>query len=129
MSTAALPVAFTPPVHRVRPGTRPALLVAEFRGTGDIAILIPFLRAAVTRYEVTLLAVPNAGGLLQRFVPELFAPAHPQSAWIEGKPCRYKPCFDRCRYAEPFCLTGIDTETVWPTLEGWLANVGRATVT
>ena len=62
-------------------------------------------------------------------IPELFAPAHPQSAWIEGKPCRYKPCFDRCRYAEPFCLTGIDTETVWPTLEGWLANVGRATVT
>ena len=71
MSTAALPVAFSPPGHRVRPGTKPALLVAEFRGTGDIAILIPFLRAAVTRYEVTLLAVPNAGGLLQRFVPEV----------------------------------------------------------
>ena len=71
MSTAALPVTFSPPVHRVRSGTRPALLVAEFRGTGDIAILIPFLRAALTHYDVTLLAVPNAAGLLQRFAPEV----------------------------------------------------------
>ncbi len=345
MSAAAEPIAFTPPVHRVRTGTKPALLVAEFRGTGDIAILIPFLRAAVTRYDVTLLAVPNAAGLLKRFVPEvelipcvapwalfsgganlprwpwralwrvlkelrsrrylaavsiwplasdhlflqlvrsgrligygrrgaswlvddnladgkhihrpeawrrvaaklrlpaiaeasprllapvsarrvvlqsgasqplrvwpleryaellrrlraqgwepavlcdpaqldawralgeplaraagsmdelvdtiaggaaffgndsgpghiaalcgvptftifgpqipeLFAPAHPQSAWIEGKPCRYKPCYDRCHYAEPFCLTGIDTETVWPRLAQWLENLHKIT--
>ena len=341
MSTAALPVTFNPPVHRVRSGNRPALLVAEFRGVGDIAILIPFLRAALTHYDVTLLAVPNAAGLLQRFapdvelipciapwalfsggrnlprwpwralgrvlrelrsrrfaaavsiwplasdhlflrlarpgrllgygrrgagwlldenladgghihrseawrrlaeklglpavppasprlqppasirrvvlhsgasqalrvwplaryaevlrrlraqgwepvvlcdpgqvsawhalgeplaraagsmdelvdtiagaavflgndsgpghiaalcgvptftifgpqIPELFAPAHPQAAWIEGRPCPYKPCFDRCHYSEPFCLTGIDVETVWPRLESWLAGV------
>ena len=341
MSTAALPVTFSPPVHRVRPGNRPALLVAEFRGVGDIAILIPFLRAALTRYDVTLLAVPNAAGLLRRFapevelipcvapwalfsggrnlprwpwrtlgrilrelrfrrftaavsiwplasdhlflrlarpgrllgygrrgagwlldenlangghihrpeawsrlaeklglpavppasprlqppvssrrvvlhsgasqalrvwplaryaevlrrlraqgwepvvlcdpgqvsvwhtlgeplaraassmdelvdtiagatvflgndsgpghiaalcsvptftifgpqIPELFAPAHPQAAWIEGRPCPYKPCFDRCRYSEPFCLTGIDVETVWPKLTSWLNRI------
>lgn len=347
MSTAARPVAFSPPVHRVRSGSKPALLVAEFRGLGDIAILIPFLRAAVTRYEVTLLAVPNAGGLLQRFVPEvelipcvapwalfsgsanlprwpwrtlwriwrelrsrrfaaaasiwplasdhlflrlarpgrllgygrpgagwllndnladgghvhrpetwrrlaeklhlpaiaaasprlhppvsarrivlhsgasqplrvwpleryaellgrlraqgweptvlcdpdqretwrslgeplaraagsmdelidtiaggtaflgndsgpghiaalcgvptftifgpqipeLFAPAHPQAAWIEGKPCLYKPCYDRCRYAEPFCLTGIDTEAVGPKLSNWLETISRSVFT
>ena len=343
MSAVAEPIAFTPPVHRVRTGTKPALLVAEFRGTGDIAILIPFLRAALLRYDVTLLAVPNAAGLLRRFapevelipcvapwalfsgganlprwpwrtlgrilrelrsrhfaaavsiwplasdhvflrlarpgrllgygrrgagwllddnlandsyvhrpeawrrlaaklslpaiaavsprllppvsarrlvlhsgasqvlrvwpleryaellrrlrtlgwdpvvlcdpaqlaawralgeplarvaggmdelvdtiaggtaflgndsgpghiaalcgvptftifgpqIPELFAPAHPQSAWIEGKPCHYKPCYDRCHYAEPFCLTGIDTESVWPPLAGWLSNVAQ----
>ena len=341
MSTAALPVAFTPPVHRVRTGTRPALLVAEFRGTGDIAILIPFLRAALTHYDVTLLSVPNAAGLLIRFapevelipcvapwalfsgggnlprwpwrtlgrvlrelrsrrfsaavsiwplasdhlflrlarpgkllgygrpglgwlldrnladsryihrpeawrrlaealnlpavslaqprleppvsaqrlvlhsgasqplrvwpldryaellrrlraqgwdpvvlcdsdqlarwrelgeigaripkgmdelvdtiagataffgndsgpghiaalcgvptftifgpqIPELFAPGHPQAAWIEGRPCKYKPCYDRCHYAEPFCITGIDVESVWPRFEEWLSTV------
>jgi ADP-heptose:LPS heptosyltransferase len=341
VSTAALPVTFAPPVHRVRPGNRPALLVAEFRGVGDIAILIPFLRAALTRYDVTLLAVPNAAGLLRRFapevelipcvapwalfsggrnlprwpwrtlgrilrelrfrrfaaavsiwplasdhvflrlarpgrllgygrrgagwlldenlangghihrpeawrrlaeklglpavpaasarlqppasarrvvlhsgasqalriwplaryaellsrlrgqgwepvvlcdpsqvsvwhtlgeplaraagsmdelvdaiaggdvflgndsgpghiaalcgvptftifgpqIPELFAPDHPQAAWIEGRPCPYKPCFDRCRYSEPFCLTGIDVESVWAKLTGWLNRI------
>lgn len=341
MSTAAPPVAFSPPVHRVRAGTRPALLVAEFRGMGDIAILIPFLRAALTHYDVTLLATPNAAGLLRRFapevelipcvapwalfsggrnlprwpwrtllrvlrelrfrrfaaavsiwplasdhlflrlarpgrllgygrrgagwlldenlangshvhrpeawrrlaarlslppvpaasprlqppasarrvvlhsgasqalriwplaryaellrrlraqgwdpvvlcdraqladwhglgeplartangmdelvdviaggaaflgndsgpghiaalcgvatftifgpqVPELFAPGHPQAAWIEGRPCPYKPCFDHCRYAEPHCLTGIEVDAVWPKLEQWLASM------
>lgn len=338
MSTAVPPLAFQPPVHRVGSSSRPALLVAEFRGTGDIAILVPFLRAALTRYDVTLLSVPNAAGLLKSFapevelipciapwalfsgsralgrwpwralrqilgelrsrnfaaavsiwpiasdhlflrlatprrllgygrgglgwlldenladgshihrpeawarlaqslhlpavslaqprrspawprrivlhsgasqpirvwpleryaellrrlrhggwdpvvlcdgeqlstwqrlgepgarapasmdelidavaaagaffgndsgpghiaalcgvptftifgpqVPELFAPGHPQAAWIDGLPCRYKPCYDRCHYPQPFCLTGIDVERVWAKLEAWLA--------
>lgn len=341
MSAVAERVAFSPPVHRVHPGARPALLVAEFRGAGDIAILIPFLRAALTRYEVTLLAVPNAAGLLRRFVPEvelipcvapwalfsggrnlprwpwrtlwrilrelrgrrfaaavsiwplasdhlflrlarpgrllgygprragwllddnlangghihrpeawrrlaaklglppypahpsrlqplavtrrivlhsgasqalrvwplgryaevlrrlreqdwnpvvlcdpdqvsawrdlgeplahaagsmdelidtiasaaaflgndsgpghiaalcgvptftifgpqvpeLFAPAHPNARWIEGRPCPYKPCYDRCHYAEPFCLTGLEVAMVWPRLAAWLGSI------
>lgn len=341
MSTAILRETFAPPVHRERRGTRPALLVAEFRGTGDIAILIPFLRAALTRFDVTLLSVPNAEGLLRRFapevelipcvapwalfsggrdlprwpwrtlgrvlrelrsrryaaavsiwpvasdhlflrlagpgrllgygrpgwgwlldrdlangnhihrpeawrrlaeqlglpavtvaqprlappvsgrrlvlhsgasqplrvwplaryaellrrvrargwetvvlcdreqhatwqdlgerqarvvrgmdemvdtiagaaaflgndsgpghiaalcgvptftvfgpqVPELFAPGHPQAAWIEGRPCPHKPCYDRCRYPEPYCLTGIDADVVWQELESWLGVV------
>ena len=343
MSAIATPAVFNPPAHRVRAGTRPALLVAEFRGMGDIAILIPFLRAALTRYDVTLLATPNAAGLLRRFapevelipcvapwalfsggrnlprwpwrtllsvlrelrfrrfaaavsiwplasdhvflrlarpgrllgygrrgagwlldenladesrlhrpaawrrlagalnlplvpaasprlqppvsarrlvlhsgasqvlriwplaryaellrrlraqgwepvvlcdraqlaewhalgepharaaggmdelvdviaggaaflgndsgpghlaalcgvatftifgpqVPELFAPGHPQAAWIEGRPCPYKPCFDRCRYAEPHCLTGIEVDAVWPQLDNWLSAIDR----
>jgi ADP-heptose:LPS heptosyltransferase len=56
-------------------------------------------------------------------VPELFAPGHPLAAWIEGRPCRYKPCFDRCRFSEPLCLTGIDVESVWIRLEPWLNMV------
>ena len=312
MSAVAERVTFSPPAHRTHPGIRPALLVAEFRGVGDIAILIPFLRAALTRYDVTLLAVPNAAGLLRRFVPEvelipcvapwalfsggrnlprwpwralgrvarpghllgygprragwlldenladgghihrpeawrrlaarlnlppyathaprlqplavrkrlvlhsgasqalrvwplhryaevlrrlrdfdwnpvvlcdpgqvaawrslgeplahaagsmdelidtiasgaaflgndsgpghiaalcgvptftifgpqvpeLFAPAHANACWIEGRPCPHKPCYDRCHYAEPFCLTGLDVEAVWPRFWLWLA--------
>lgn len=53
-------------------------------------------------------------------VPELFAPDHPQAAWIEGLPCPHKPCFDHCRYAEPFCLTSIGPDQVWPRLATWL---------
>ena len=71
MSAVAERAEFAPPVHRARRGTRPALLVAEFRGTGDIAILIPFLRSALAAYDVTLLSVPNAGHLLRRFAPEV----------------------------------------------------------
>lgn len=56
-------------------------------------------------------------------VPELFAPGHPQAGWVEGGPCPYKPCFDRCRFAEPHCLTGTTTDTVWPRLEQWLQQL------
>jgi heptosyltransferase-2 len=56
-------------------------------------------------------------------VPELFAPGHPQAAWIEGRPCPYKPCYDRCHYAEPHCLTGIEVAMVWPKLDQWLASM------
>jgi len=45
-------------------------------------------------------------------VPEWFVPLHPQAEWIEGVPCPYKPCFDYCRFKEPFCLTGITEEQV-----------------
>lgn len=55
-------------------------------------------------------------------LPELFAPDHPQAGWVEGKPCRYKPCYDHCRYAEPHCLTGLQTDEVWEQLERWLQS-------
>jgi heptosyltransferase-2 len=53
-------------------------------------------------------------------VPELFAPDHPEAAWVEGLPCPHKPCFDHCRYPEPFCLTGVGPDQVWPRLALWL---------
>lgn len=70
MSTASPPEITLPAPRPVRSGHRPALLVAELRGMGDLAILMPFLQAASRRYEVSLLAVPNAAGLLRRFAPE-----------------------------------------------------------
>ncbi|MBP6508220.1 MAG: hypothetical protein KA257_11710 [Opitutaceae bacterium] len=54
-------------------------------------------------------------------LPALFAPDHPRAGWIEGMPCVYKPCYDRCHFSEPFCLTGVAAETVWPRLEEWLS--------
>ncbi|MFI5356258.1 MAG: glycosyltransferase family 9 protein [Opitutales bacterium] len=58
-------------------------------------------------------------------VPELFAPGHPRAGWVEGLPCPYKPCFDRCRFPEPFCLTGIEADAVWRRLEPWLHELER----
>jgi ADP-heptose:LPS heptosyltransferase len=49
--------------------------------------------------------------------PALFAPIHPASEWIEGAPCRYKPCYDSCRFSVPHCLVDIDEETVCREIE------------
>ena len=71
MSTAAFAEITVPAPRPLRARTKPALLVAELRGMGDLAILMPFLQAAALRYDVTLLAVPNAAGLLRRFAPDV----------------------------------------------------------
>ena len=55
-------------------------------------------------------------------LPEFFAPRHPQSGWVDGHPCPYKPCFDDCRFSEPHCLLSVSVEEVWPRLEAWLAS-------
>jgi ADP-heptose:LPS heptosyltransferase len=55
-------------------------------------------------------------------LPELFAPQHPQAAWIEGQPCPYKPCFDSCRYPAPHCIQGLSLDLVWNQLEAWLSR-------
>jgi ADP-heptose:LPS heptosyltransferase len=53
-------------------------------------------------------------------LPELFAPQHPQAAWIDGAPCRYKPCFDACRLAEPECIRRIEVDAVWTPISHWI---------
>jgi ADP-heptose:LPS heptosyltransferase len=54
-------------------------------------------------------------------LPEWFAPLHPASEWIEGKPCPYKPCSDYCRFATPFCLWNLGEEEVFMRVEKFLA--------
>jgi len=53
-------------------------------------------------------------------LPEVFSPRHPNAEWIEGAPCRYKPCRDYCRFSEPRCLTALDVETVHQRVVHWL---------
>jgi heptosyltransferase-2 len=48
---------------------RPRLLALELWGLGDLALALPFLRAAADRADVTLLAPPHAAPLLRRFAP------------------------------------------------------------
>lgn len=56
-------------------------------------------------------------------LPEHFAPQHPRAAWIEGRPCAYKPCSDYCRFAVPHCIRDLDASGVWTRLQPWLADL------
>lgn len=49
----------------------PRLLALELWGLGDLALAIPFLRAATAHTRVTLLAKPHAAPLLARFAPDV----------------------------------------------------------
>jgi heptosyltransferase-2 len=49
----------------------PTLLVTELWGIGDLALAIPFLRAASGKSRVTLVAKPHAAPLLARFAPKV----------------------------------------------------------
>jgi ADP-heptose:LPS heptosyltransferase len=56
-------------------------------------------------------------------LPERFAPVHPQARWIEGLACPHKPCFDRCRYASPHCILGLETDQVDAAIRRWLQTI------
>lgn len=53
-------------------------------------------------------------------LPEWFVPLHPQAAFIEGKPCPYKPCSDYCRFPTPHCLWNISEAEVWASVQKFL---------
>jgi len=50
---------------------KPKLLIVELWGLGDLVIGSPFLRAAVEKYDVTLLAKPYATELQRRLWPDV----------------------------------------------------------
>ena len=55
-------------------------------------------------------------------IPEWFAPLHPGSEWLEGKPCPYKPCSDYCRFASPRCMTNSGEDEVCARVESFVAR-------
>jgi len=55
-------------------------------------------------------------------LPELFAPTHPQSAWIEGAPCVFKPCYDTCRFGSPHCIRELTVDAVRDALQPFLRS-------
>lgn len=57
-------------MQRFSTSARPRLLVVELWGVGDLALALPFLRAAVRQAEVTVLAKPHAAPVLRRHCPE-----------------------------------------------------------
>ena len=61
-------------------------------------------------------------------LPELFGPVHPQSAWVEGAACEFKPCFDSCRFAEAHCLSDVALETTWAKIRTWLGGLVQRSI-
>lgn len=55
-------------------------------------------------------------------LPEWFAPLHPRTVCLEGRPCPYKPCSDYCRMPSPLCLEGIGIEEVWLAVRRFLGR-------
>src|SRR5262249_38130134 len=60
-------------------------------------------------------------------LPEWFAPLHPGSAWIDGKPCPFKPCSDYCRFEAARCMIDSTEEEVWPLLDDFVSRTLEAT--
>ena len=55
-------------------------------------------------------------------LPGLFAPQHPRAAWIEGRPCAYKPCSDYCRFSTPHCIRDLELAEVSREVMAWLGR-------
>src|SRR4029078_10615987 len=55
-------------------------------------------------------------------LPELFGPLHPQSVWVEGAPCPYRPCSDYCRFSVPHCLWDLPGDSVWPQIQQFVSR-------
>lgn len=53
---------------------------------------------------------------------EWFAPLHPASQWFGGKPCRYKPCSDYCRFPVPHCIQDLDEQMVSSSATAFVAK-------
>ncbi|RYD84262.1 MAG: hypothetical protein EOP84_06010, partial [Verrucomicrobiaceae bacterium] len=37
--------------------------------------------------------------------------------------CDYRPCFDYCRYPEPFCLTRLTPDVIWPEVRSFVRGL------
>ena len=59
-------------------------------------------------------------------LPEWFAPIHPQSEYLEGKACPFKPCSDYCRFESPLCIWNIGEEEVARRVSEFLLKVTPA---
>lgn len=55
-------------------------------------------------------------------LPEWWVPLHPNSEWIDGGPCPYKPCSDYCFFPSPHCLLTVGEEQVWRRVEQFVAR-------
>ncbi|MCE0523763.1 MAG: glycosyltransferase family 9 protein [Methylacidiphilales bacterium] len=57
--------------------------------------------------------------------PEPFHPFQPHNLVVIRDICPHRPCFDYCRFPEPYCLTKLTTDVVWPDIENYLAASQR----
>ncbi len=44
--------------------------------------------------------------------------------------CPHRPCFDYCKFPEPYCLTRLTPDAIWPEVEAWFAaQISKGTAT
>jgi heptosyltransferase-1 len=64
-------------------------------------------------------------------VVALFGPTDPvrYRPWGDGNRvvirdiCPHRPCFDYCKFPEPYCLTRLTPDEVWPEIENFIAPI------
>lgn len=49
--------------------------------------------------------------------PAWFRPFGSEHHAVARDLCPHRPCFDACRFAEPYCLTRLHPDEVWPEIE------------
>ena len=55
-----------------------------------------------------------------------FAPFGPGHLVLIRDICPHRPCFDHCRFPEPYCMTRLLPAEIWPEAEAWLRARLRA---
>lgn len=55
--------------------------------------------------------------------PEWFRPWGPLHKIIQRDLCPLRPCFDYCRFPEPYCMTRLLPGQVWPEIRGHLLQL------
>lgn len=55
--------------------------------------------------------------------PTIFRPWGEQHHVVIRDICEYRPCYDYCHFAEPYCLTRLLPEEIWPELRAYLAKL------
>ncbi len=55
---------------------------------------------------------------------EWFRPFGDQHLVLQRDLCPHRPCFDSCKFPEPYCLTRLTPEEVWPEIHTYIKNFG-----
>jgi ADP-heptose:LPS heptosyltransferase len=55
--------------------------------------------------------------------PTRFSPWGPRSHLVVRDLCPHRPCMDKCRFPEPYCLTRLTADEAWPEIESFAAAV------
>ena len=108
-----------------------------WRATGESSVLVPRTVAELNQLlekAGAFIGNDSGPGHLAAFcgvptitifgpqLPEWFAPLHPESEWLAGKACPYKPCSDYCRFPAPYCIVNSEEEEVAKRVEAFVAK-------
>jgi len=113
--------------------------LAEWRREGEMEVAAPTTLTALLNlmsdvgaligndsgpgHMAAFLGIPTFT-LFGPMISEWWLPLHSAAAWIDGKPCPYKPCSDNCRFPSPHCILGVTEAEVWSRVQEFLRRPG-----